>query len=300
MPIRHATLHQLKVFHTLARHLSVSRAAEALHLTPSAVSIQVKQLAEFAGQPLLDQVGKRLYLTEAGKVVAAACEELFERMERLSQELAALQGEENGRVRLAIITTAKYFVPKLLGSFCARHPAIELSLFIGNREQLFERLKENRDDFYILGRPPAKMPVVAEAFAENRLVVVASPEHPLGKRKRINPERLRDEPFILREEGSGTRQATLEFFEKRKIELNVRMEMGSNEAIKQCVMAGLGIAVLSLNNLEQEIENGSITILDIKGLPLKRSWYVVHLRDKTLPPAAHAFRAFMMDEQHRP
>lgn len=294
MTIQNATLRQLKVFYTLSRHLSVTRTAEALHLTPPAVSIQARQLSETAGQPLLEQVGRQLHLTEAGKVVAQACRDLFERIEQLEQELAMLQGLENGRVSLAIITTAEYFVPELLGRFCARHPSIEVSLFVGNRDQLLERIRNNEDDLYIIGRPPKGMPVEAEIFADNPLVLAAPPDHPLIKEKGIDPAALAREPFILREPGSGTRLTVLDFFKKQKIELDVHMELGSNEAIKQCVMAGLGVAVLSWNNLQQELAGGRIAVLDVKGFPLKRSWYLIQLKDKVLLPSARAFRDFLL------
>ncbi|GAB4351264.1 MAG: LysR family transcriptional regulator [Gammaproteobacteria bacterium] len=293
MPIRHATLHQLKIFHALAQHLSVKRTAEVMHLTPPAVSIQVRQLADFCGQPLIEQVGKRIYLTDAGKAVASACQDLFDRLERLEQEIAMLQGLEHGRLRVAAITTAQYFVPELLGRFCVQHANLEVSLFIGNREQLFERIRNNEDDLYILGRPPKGVAIESEIFAENPLVVVAPANHPLADRKAIDPRALSTEPFILREEGSGTRQSTLDFFDKHKIELKIRMELGSNEAIKRCVIAGLGISVLSLTNLEQDIANGSLVELDVRGFPLKRHWHVVHLRDKVLSPAAQAFYRFI-------
>ncbi|GAB6041129.1 LysR family transcriptional regulator [Endothiovibrio diazotrophicus] len=300
MPIHNATLHQLRIFHTLTRHMSMARTAEALGLTPPAVSIQVRQLSESAGLPLIEQVGKQLYLTDAGQAMAAGCRDLLDRMERLDQELAQLKGVENGRLRLAIITNAKYFVPQLLGRFCDRHPAIELSLFVGNRGQVIERLKQNQDDLYVLGRIPKELPVHAEAFAENPLVVVAVPGHPLTGEREIPPQRLAEEPLILREPGSGTRAVILDFFERNQVELNVRMELGSNEAIKQCVMAGLGISVLSLNNLQPEIAAGRIAVLDVAGFPLKRQWHLVHLRDHVLSPTSDAFRRYALGDRALP
>lgn len=296
MSIHHATLNQLKIFDALARHMSVARTAEALHLTPPAISIQTKKLSEAVDEPLLEHVGKQLYLTEAGKVVAAASRDIFDRMERLSQDLAMLKGMKFGRMRLAIITTTEYFVPDLLSEFFAHHPDIEVSLFVGNRDQLLERMKNNEDDLYILGRPPSGLPVVSEVFADNPLVVIAPPNHHLANKKAVDPKRLANEPLIVREPGSGTRLTTLEFFNKRRISPVVHMELGSNEAIKQCVMAGLGISIMSENNLRHELANRRLTQLDVKGLPLKRNWYFVYLRDKSLSPAAQAFREFMMTE----
>jgi len=302
MPIRHATLHQLKIFDALVRHMSVTRAAEALHLTPPAVSIQVKQLAEAAGQPLVEQVGKKLHLTTAGEAVAHACRDILDRMERLSQELTGLKGLEQGRLSLAILTGAKYFAPRFLGDFCARHPGIDASLFVGNREVLLERIKHNQDDLYILGQPPQNARVVAKAFADNPLVLVAHPGHPLAAERAIAPSRLKNFPFILREPGSGTRLAMMDFFKRRGVTLKVRMELGSNEAIKQSVMAGLGVAVLSQHNLGLELAGGHIVSLDVTGFPLKRKWYVMYPEGKKLSKAARVFLDFLLDQgaEYRP
>jgi len=293
LPIRHATLHQLKIFDTLSRHMSVARAAEALHLTPPAVSIQVKQLSEVTGQPLLERVGKQTYLTPAGETVAEACHELFERLERLAQDLAALQGMEKGRLNLAIITTAKYFVPRLLGDFCTLYPGIDLSLFVGNRKAVLERLAHNQDDLFVLGQPPEKAKVSAVAFAPNPLVAIAYPEHPLAGVKGIAPSLLGQEQFIAREQGSGTRLAYEAFFRRHRTELKIRMEMGSNEAIKQTVAGRLGVSILSQSVVRAELTGGEIVVLDVEGLPLERHWYLVHPSRKLLTPAASAFHDFL-------
>jgi len=293
MTIRHATLHQLKIFDALAHHMSVARTAEALHLTPPAVSIQVKQLSEAAGQPLVERIGKQIHLTSAGEMVADACHDVFERLERLAQDLSALQGIEKGSLKLAIITTAKYFVPRLLGDFCARHPGIEVSLFVGNRQAVLERLAHSQDDLYVLGQPPEQAKVEAVPFASNPLVAIAYPEHPLAAERSISPSRLGSEPFIAREQGSGTRLACEAFFRQHKTELSVRMELGSNEAIKQTVAGRLGIAMLSRSAVRAELASGEIVLLDVAGLPLERRWYLVHLAGKKMTPAASAFHDYM-------
>ena len=293
MPIRHATLHQLKIFDVLARHTSVARTAEALHLTPPAVSIQVKQLSEAAGLPLVERVGKQIYLTSAGETVAEACHDFFERLERLAQDLAALQGMEKGGLKLAIITTAKYFVPRLLGDFCARYPGIEVTLFVGNRQAVLERLAHNEDDLYVLGQPPEKAKVEAVPFASNPLVAIAYPEHRLAGEKGIAPSRLGLEPFIAREQGSGTRLAYEAFFRQHQTELKVRMELGSNEAIKQTVAGRLGISILSRSAVRAELASGEIVLLDVAGLPLERRWYLTHLAGKRMTPAASAFHDYL-------
>ncbi|OZB42282.1 MAG: LysR family transcriptional regulator [Thiomonas sp. 15-66-11] len=293
MSIRHATLHQLKIFAAVARHMSFTRAAEELHLTPPALSIQVRQLAEAVGQPLFNQIGKKIYLTPAGEALMTACRDVLDRLERLTQELAALQGLEKGSLKLATLSTAKYFIPRLLGAFCAKHPGIDTALFVGNREGLLERLARNQDDLYILGQPPAHMNVTAEPFADNALVVVARPDHPLVLEKDIAPSRLQDVPFILREPGSGTRLAAEKFFERHGVAIKTRMEFGSNEAVKQVVVAGFGITVLSDSTIRAELARGELAVLDVRGFPLGRKWCVVYPAGKQLTPIASAFMAYL-------
>ena len=274
--------------------MNIARTAEALHLTPPAVSIQVKQLAETMGQPLLEKVGKRLFLTDAGKIVAVACHDLFDRLEQLSQELMAYDGMEKGVLRIAILTNAEYFIPRLLAEFSAQHPGLDVSLFVGNRKAILERLAINDDDLYILGQPPESAKVNAIAFAPNPAVVIAYPQHALVGATNIAPARLGKEPFIARERGSGTRLAYENFFQTHDIKLNIHMELGSNEAIKQIVAAQFGISILSKNTVHAELASGELALLDVKGLPLERRWYVVCPEKKFLTPAAKAFRTFLI------
>ena len=222
-----------------------------------------------------------------------ACRDVLDRLERLTQELAALQGLEKGSLKLATLSTAKYFIPRLLGAFCAKHPGIDTALFVGNREGLLERLARNQDDLYILGQPPAHMNVTAEPFADNALVVVARPDHPLVLEKDIAPSRLRDAPFILREPGSGTRLAAEKFFERHGVAIKTRMEFGSNEAVKQVVVAGFGITVLSDSTIRAELARGELAVLDVRGFPLGRKWCVVYPAGKQLTPIASAFMAYL-------
>ncbi len=295
MQLRHATLHQLRIFSAVARHGSFARAAEALHLSPPTLSLQVKQLSETVGQPLFEQLGKKIYLTAAGQTLAAACQDIESRMERLSQDLAALQGVERGSLKIAILTTVKYTVPKLLGGFCAAHPGIEVAMFVGNRENLLTRLVSNQDDLYIMGQPPEQMNVVCENFADNPLVLVAPPEHPLVGQRNIPATRLRDEPFILREPGSGTRLTAERFFASQGMTLKTRLEVGSNEAIKQTVAGGLGLAVLSATTVVSELALKELVLLDVQGFPLIRRWYVVYPTGKRLSAAATAFKAWLFE-----
>lgn len=298
MNLRHATLHQLRIFLAVARHNSFARAAEALHLSPPTLSLQVKQLADTVGQPLFEQLGKKIFLTAAGRTLADACADIEERMERLSQDLAALQGVEKGSLKLAILTTVKYTVPKLLGGFCAAHPGIEVAMVVGNRENLLQRLMQNQDDLYIMGQPPDHMDVVCEPWADNPLVLVAPPSHPLVGQAGVRPQRLKDEPFILREPGSGTRLTAERFFATHGIILRNRLEVGSNEAIKQTVAGGLGLAVLSATTVVSELALGELVMLDVQGFPLMRHWHVVYPLGKRLSAATLAFKDWLF--AHRP
>ncbi|MDP2252386.1 MAG: LysR family transcriptional regulator [Hydrogenophaga sp.] len=298
MNLRHATLHQLRIFHAVAQHNSFARAAEALHLSPPTLSLQVKQLSETVGQPLFEQLGKKIYLTAAGRTLSEACADIEARMERLSEDLEALQGIERGSLKLAILTTVKYTVPKLLGGFCAAHPGIDVAMVVGNRENLLQRLAGNLDDLCIMGQPPEQMNLVSESFADNPLVVVAPPGHPLAGKRRIAPRRLAQEPFILREPGSGTRLTAENYFASQGVSLRNRLEVGSNEAIKQTVAGGLGLAVLSGHTVVAELALGELVQLDVQGFPLIRRWHVVYPRGKRLSAAALAFKDWLF--AHRP
>lgn len=293
MSLHHATLRQLRIFEALAQHLSVVRTAEALHLTPPAVSIQVKQLAGHVGQPLIEQIGKKLHLTRQGEMLAAACREVIDRLERLDQELGGLQGLERGRLSIAILTTASYFVPRLLGDFTVEHPGIDVAMFVGNRKSVLERLERNEDDLYILGQPPKGAQVTALPFMPNPLVAIAWPGHLLAKEKQIKPERLAREPFIARERGSGTRRAAEEFFEQAGAPLKIRQALGANEAVKGSVAGQLGFSILSMSTVRKELASGELIQLDVKGLPLQRQWHAVHPKNKQLSPASRAYLEFL-------
>lgn len=294
--MKNATLRQLKVFEAVARNLSFTRAAEELYLTQPTVSIQIKQLADIVGQPLLEQVGKRIFLTDAGRELLKVCREIFEGLDRFEMLMSDMKGVKAGKLRLAVITTAKYFVPRLLGVFCQRYPGIDVTLKVTNRERVLQRMAENQDDLYVLGQPPDQMDVVFEPFLENPLVVLAPGNHPLAGKKNISPQRLTEEQFLMREPGSGIRLATEEFFAERGLKLKVRMELGSNEAIKQAVAGGLGLAVLSVHTLALERNIDELAILDVRGFPIRRHWYLVYPRDKQLSVVALAFLEFMHAE----
>lgn len=293
MPLRHATLRQLRLFDALSEHGSVVRTAEALHLTPPAVSIQVRQLAETVGRPLVEQIGKQLHLTAHGRLVALACRDIFDRIDTLDQELSALDGLERGTLAVAIITTAACFVPRLLGDFCADHPGIAVAMHVGNREDVLARMDRNADDLYILGQPPDSGRVAAQPFAENLLVAVAWPGHRLEREPEIPAAVLAEEQFIAREPGSGTRLAAEQFFAKAGVAPRIRMELGGNEAIKQSIAGQLGVSILSEATVRGELASGELVRLSVAGLPLRRQWYVAAPRGKLMSPAARAFHDFL-------
>jgi DNA-binding transcriptional LysR family regulator len=289
------TLHQLRIFQAVATHNSFARAAEALHLSPPTLSLQVKQLANTVGQPLFEQLGKKIFLTAAGQTLADAAMDISKRVDLLAEDLSALQGVERGRLKLAILTTVKYTLPKLLGGFCAAHPGIEVSMVVGNRENLLQRLARNDDDLYIMGQPPEHMELICEDFADNPLVLVAPPNHPLAAQTAIAPDALNGAPFIMREPGSGTRLTTERFFTEAGVEVVNRLEVGSNEAIKQTVAGGLGLAVLSATTVVSELTLGELVKLDVQGFPLIRRWHLVYARGKRLSPAALAFKRWLAE-----
>ncbi|HEU5339174.1 MAG TPA: LysR family transcriptional regulator [Sulfuricaulis sp.] len=292
----HLTLRQLKVFESVARHLNFTRAAEELFLTQPAVSMQVKLLEKQLGLALFEQLGKRIHLTEAGGEVLVYARGVTQQLDELESVLDLMKGLGGGRLRISVATTANYFIPTLLGTFSRRYPEVTVSLDVTNRETLLQQLSENTVDLVIMGQPPTEADVEAESFMENPLVIVAPPEHALAGEKQIPLKRLQNEVFLVREPGSGTRIAMERFFAGRKIQLKTGMEVGSNEAIKQSVQAGLGLGLLSRATIEQELELKRLTELDVAELPIMRHWYVVHRKGKRLSGAAEAFKNFMLKE----
>jgi len=296
--MRHSTLRQLELFEAIARLGSFTRAAEELFLTQPTVSMQIKKLSDTVGMPLLEQVGKKIYLTDIGHELHKTCLGISEQIANFEMIAADMKGLKTGKLRLSVVTTAKYFAPRLLGAFCLQYPGVDVSLKVSNREKLLERLAGNLDDLYILGQPPDDAGVVAEAFLENMLVVIAPANHELAKKKRIPLERLAREPFLLREPGSGTRIATERLFEDKGHKLKMRMELGSNEAIKQAVIGGLGISVLSRHTLESDTPSKRFVVLDVQGFPIKRYWYFVHPAGKQLSIIAKTFADHLRKAGH--
>lgn len=291
MPRRHLTFRQLETFATVARLGSFSRAAEALHLTQPAVSIQVRQITESVGLPLFEQSGREIRLTAAGQELLRTARELDDSWNRFESAVDALKGLKKGRLRVALVTTAKYFLPRMLGAFCQRYPDIEIELEVANRARIIERLRANEDDLYIMSFPPEELDVVATPFLDNPLVVVAPAAYPLP----AGPLSLADlvpHPFLLRETGSGTRKAVDRHLAANGLTLKVKLALGSNEAIRDLVASGMGLAILSRHVLGEHPEQEGLRILEVAGFPLQQPWSVVHLRQKILSLPAHAF----MDE----
>ncbi len=290
------TLRQFKVFAAVSKHLSFTRAAEELCLTQPAVSMQVKQLENQLEVPLFEQLGKRIYLTDAGEEVYHYSKVIAQQLEELETVLANLKGLNQGKLRISVASTANYFAPTLLGTFCQRYPGVTVSLDVTNRQTLLKQLAENEVDMVVMGQPPTDMDLEAGAFMENPLVIVAPTGHALASEPRVPLKRLEQEIFLVRELGSGTRSAMERFFQERGIHIQTGMEVGSNEAIKQSVQAGLGLGLLSRDTVEMELSLDRLTILDVEDFPILRHWYVVHRSGKRLSVVAQAFKDFLLNE----
>lgn len=290
------TFRQLSVFEAVARHLSFSRAARELHLTQPAVSMQIKQLEENVGTALFEQLGKKIYLTEAGRELSHYSRVIAQQLTEAEAVLGELKGLRRGKLKISVASTANYLAPRLLATFNQRFPTATVSLNVTNRQALLRQLENNELDMAVMGQPPDGLDLVAESFMENPLVVIAPINHPLAHRRGIPLARLEEETFLIREEGSGTRMAMIRFFDANKVKLQAGMEMSSAEAIKQAVQAGLGLGVVSLHTVELELETKRLKVLDVKGFPIRRHWYVVHRKDKRLSVMAQAFKTFLLRE----
>jgi DNA-binding transcriptional LysR family regulator len=292
--MKNATLRQLKVFEAVARHRSFSRAAEELHLTQPAVSTQVAKLEEHAGLPLFEQLGKKIHLTAAGQQMLQCSREIIQKFQEAEEAMAQFKGVSGGRLNVSVISAGDYFFPRLLVEFAQRHAGVTLNFGVCNREELLAQMQENVTDLAVMVRPPDDIDVVSEPFAPHPYVVVAAPTHPLASSKRIPVSRISREPFVVREKGSDTWNSMREGFGASLAGLNIAMEIRSTETIKQAVIAGMGVSFLSAHTISRELNAGSLTILDVQGLPLMLHWYVVHRRGKQLPPVAQAFKNFLL------
>ncbi|MBU0752914.1 MAG: LysR family transcriptional regulator [Gammaproteobacteria bacterium] len=297
--MKNVTLRQLKVFEAVASHLSFSRAAQELHLTQPAVSMQVQALVEQAGVALFEQIGKKIFLTAAGEELLRHARRIAQQLREADEAMAAIRGVRGGRLNIGVVSTAKYIAPRLLVAFRDLHPEAELRLGVENRETVVRQLAENEIDLAIMGVPPKDFETVAEIFSEHPHVIVAAPDHPLAAARRIAPEALAAELFLIRESGSGTRAAMERFFGERNVELAKTLELASNETIKQAVMAGMGLSFLSGHSISLELSVGRVVTLDVVGTPVIRHWHIVHRSQKELLPMAAAFLDFVRAEAPR-
>ena len=288
MPRRRITFRQLETFAAVARTGSFTRAAEELHLTQPAVSIQIRQIADTVGLPLFDTSGRETTLTAAGEELLAASRNLDDAWNRFESAIAELKGLRRGRLRVALVTTAKYFLPRMLGEFCRKYPDIDIELEIANRERIVERLRANRDDLYVMSYPPEDLDITTHPFLANEHVIIAPANHPVAGR-RVALADLAGEPFILREPGSGSRNAIDRHLAATGLRLKVRLSLSSNEAIRDLVASGMGLGVLSRHALAADPARDGLVLLDVDGFPLHHMWSVVHLRAKLLPLPAQAF-----------
>lgn len=290
------SLRQLQVFESVARHLNHSRAAAELFLSQPAVSMQIKQAEAAVGLALFEQVGKKLFLTDAGRELLRYARSMLEMMAEMEAVFDEMKGLERGHLNIAAVSTANYFMPQLLAKFIQAHPRIQVGLSVANRDAVIRQLAENIADLAIMGQPPEGTDMRAEAFMENPLVVIAAPSHALVRARKIQPKQLAKETFLLREQGSGTRGVAERFFASHKLPLPAHMEMDTNEAIKQSVQAGMGIGIISRHGIELELETRRLVVLDVDHFPIVRHWYIVHRKDKRPSTAAQEFERFLLRE----
>lgn len=294
-----STFRQLRLFLAFAEHLSVTAAARACHVTQPTASMQLRELADGVGMPLYEQVGKRLYLTQAGEALARTARAMMDEWTAFEQHVDGIKGMTRGRLRLSVVSTAKYFVPRVLGSFCAAFPDIDVALEVLNRDGVVRRLRDNLDDLYIMSMPPGDLELESHAFLPNPLEIIAMAAHPLAGRRRIALAELAPMRFILREKGSGTRLACDRHFGALGFQADVRMELGSNEAIKQAAAAGLGLGVVSRHALAEQPADEQLVVLDVEGFPVQSSWWTLYRKGKKLSPVATAFLQHLGNAAHR-
>lgn len=288
--MKNATFRQLRVFNEVARQLSFVRAAENLHLTPPAVTMQIKELESQVGMPLFDRSGKKVSLTTTGEYMVVYARKILALLKDAEDASARLQRAEIGLLTVGMVSTAKYFMMRMLSDFRARHAGVDIRVCTGNREQLIKMLQNNEVDIAVMGQPPTELQTRAEPFAAHPLVFVAACDHPLVEREQLTADDLRPYEFIVREQGSGTRVAMQKFFTDHRVEPRLQMQVNSNETLKQAVMAGLGLGFVSLHTIGSELDHGQIAILEVQSTPVFRVWNMVHTLSKVLSPAAEAFR----------
>ncbi len=292
----HITIRQLQVFISVAKHLSYTRAAEELHLTQPAVSMQIKQLEKSADLPLFEQIGKKIYLTEAGQVMLGHAKSIITKLDSISHDLDQLKGIDGGRLRICIASTVNYFATRLISRFSQAHSNVQISLDVTNRQNLLKQLETNEPDLVLMGRPPQSADLHSQAFMDNPLVIIANPHHSLAGKKDLPITSLNNEKFVLRESGSGTRGAMESMFNKYDIHPRVTTQLSGNEAIKQAVEAGLGLALVSFHTVDLELKAGRLVTLDVQHFPILKKWHIGHRSGKKLSATTQAFWDFVLEE----
>ena len=287
------TLRQLRTFRSVAACGNISAAARELHLTQPAVSMQLKELENACGQPLYERAGRGIQLTAAGQALEAAATSVLDTLNSVQETLDAMAGLETGLLKLAVVSTGNYFAPSVLLAFRKEYPGINAQLMVGNRDEVIARLANNECDLAIMGTPPSELETHAVEIAEHPQVIIASAQHPLAKAKQVRLKDLSQEGFVVREQGSGTRNAMERFFRSKRFKYQAVMEASSNETIKQAVMAGMGLSFISRHTIALELAAGKLAILDVEGLPVVRAWHVMHRQGKRLSPAAEAFFEYL-------
>lgn len=293
--MKNATFRQLRIFVEVARVSSFSKAAEVLHLTPPAVTMQIKDLESQLGMPLFDRQGRHVRLSTVGEYMLVYAKRMLATLKDAQDAAARLQRVESGRLNVGMVSTAGYFLPGLLSEFSKVHEGVDIHISIGNRDMLVKMLQFNEVDVAIMGRPPKEVSTRAEPFALHPHVFVCAPDHPLLGQGELAPEVLRDYPFMARENGSGTRAALDEFCRSVGVEPHIKTELWGNEIIKQTVMAGMGISFLSLHTIGLELDMQRIAVLPLRGAPVMRGWNCVHTLAKVLSPAAQALRYYVLE-----
>ena len=294
----HISFRQLKLFLALADTGSVSAAAKAMHVTQPTASMQLKEITLAVGLPLYEVISKKIYLTDTGKQLANTARDMLACWEVFSQNVDATRGLTRGKLKVAVVSTAKYFMPRQIGGFCKKYPDIDVSLEILNRDGVVQRMRDNLDDLYIMSQPPADIDLSDEVFMQNPLVMIASSKDPLSRQKAMALSELASKRFILREKGSGTRMSADRYFQKHKFRPDIRMELGSNEAIKEAVAGGLGIGVVSKHALHGHTKEHGVAVIDIQGFPVISHWHIVHPAKKQLTPIAQAFKAHLLSHKN--
>ena len=290
------TFKQLRLFLALEQTESVTKASRMMHISQPTASMQLKEMTENIGSPLFEVISKKIHLTALGREFAKTAREMTGRWEAFEQHATQMQGLTKGRLRVAVVSTAKYFIPKLLGSFCSKYPEVDISLEILNRDGVIKRVENNSDDLYVMSRPPVHIDLEDQILMPNPLCMIAYKNHPLASKKNLRLQDLKHERFILRELGSGTRMSADIHFKQKKFTPSLLLELGNNEAIKKAVASHLGVAVISIHALDQFDYDKEISVLKLQDFPINSQWHLVYLRGKQLSPIAKAFYEHVLSE----